>query len=58
MEKVRAECALFSIEKARVTLLASVLLKTIASSQSARGNFDSSDCKNKMFQNKDIWRDP
>ena len=44
-EKLRAELALFSVEKARAlhltSFLLSVLLWTIATSQSARGNFDS-----------------
>ena len=48
MTKLRAELALFSAEKARVSHLAlfllSVLLQKIAMSQSARGNFDSN-CK-------------
>ena len=45
MEKVRLELAIFFDEKARASHLTSfvlsVLLKTIATSQAARGNFDS-----------------
>ena len=45
MEKVRAELAIFFVEKARAlhltSFLLSVLLQTIATSQSARGNLDS-----------------
>ena len=45
MEKVRAELTLFSVEKARTlhltSFLLSVLFLTIATSQSACGNFDS-----------------
>ena len=45
MEKVRAELAMFFVKKARAlhltSFLSSVLLKTIATSQSARGNLDS-----------------
>ena len=44
MEKVRAELALFSVEKTRAlhltSFLLSVLLLKIATNQSARGNFD------------------
>ena len=47
MENVRAELALFSVEKARAlyltSLLLSVLLQTTATSQAAHGNFDSYD---------------
>ena len=43
MEKVRAELAIFFVEKAHAlhltSFLLSVLLKTIATSQSARGNW-------------------
>ena len=49
MEKVRAGLALFSVEKVRVlhltSFLLSVRLQTMATNQSARGNFDSC-CKN------------
>ena len=49
MEKVRAELAIFFVEKARAlhltSFLLSVLLWTIATSQSARANLDSY-CKN------------
>ena len=45
MEKVRAELAIFFVEKVRALHLASfllsVLLKTIATNQSAHGNLDS-----------------
>ena len=45
MEKVRAELAIFFVEKARAlhltSFLLSVLLYTIATSQSACGNLDS-----------------
>ena len=54
MEKVRAEfIAIFFVEKARTlhltSFLLSVLLQTIATSQSARGNLDSY-CKNEAEQ--------
>ena len=45
MEKVRAELAIFFVEKVHAlhltSFLLSVLLLTIATSQSARGNLDS-----------------
>ena len=45
MEKVRAELVLFSVEKVHalhlMSFLLSVLLLTIATSQSVCGNFDS-----------------
>ena len=41
MEKVRAELALFSVEKVCALHLTSVLLQTIATSQSVRWNFQS-----------------
>ena len=53
MEKVRAELAKFPAEKVCALHLTSlsVLLQTIATSQSARGNFDS--CSKKMEKGKD-----
>ena len=56
MEKVRAELAIFFIEKARAlhltSFLLSVLLYTIATSQSGRKNLDSYICKIKYRPQK------
>ena len=60
MGKVRAELPLFSVEAARTlhltSFLLSVLLKIIATSQSARGNFVSY-CKKKTINSLVGWMD-